>query len=210
MAKTILDLAQQVSTYLGSDWSVESWCGYHGDQPPLTDRAYLCVEREGWRLYFAQGKPGRIEVRGLVDDTRRGPGFVYPNKAPVITVARYREAEMIAREITRRLLPIYKGFFNGVEAAYLDWVSRSDAEYEIMTMLAEVSHGRIPEYLLRCDRSRPEVKFGKHSEFDWPCGEVGPLNRGRLDMTLYGLLPVEAEQVIELLIQLRKMSTTTH
>ncbi len=213
--ETILELAQEVARHLDG-WTVKPRYGFRDEV--LTDRADL-VRANGWKLYLAGGgggsfhtrDPRRIEISGQCPHEHFGsdPGLH-------ITAAKKRGAEIIAKEITRRLLPDYEQYFTDLQAAFLEQERDRFAELDALNLVVEASHGHIHKHQqdwlkarnYRRHRGQASVHFGRLSCYDWPRGQVENFCRGRLDLKLEELTPQEAATLLETLIALRKPGPT--
>ncbi len=200
-----LELTREIARYL------DGWTATPPSRDDLKNRAYLS-HRCGWQLYLIEGGSDgfcrdkrRIKISG--QHRREWHGLIRP-ATPRITVAKNRGPATIAREITRRLLPDYKKFYDNLQAAQQQREADRAEEISALNLIAETAHGRIPDpqhlHANNYGSGGASVHFGRYNEHSWPHGRVERFYNGRMDMHLDDLLPGEAAAVLECLIDLRK------
>jgi hypothetical protein len=127
----IAQLAADVAQFLGEGWGVDPDFDANGRMLDHTDGRRLHIYTTGW--------PGNLTRRVIISGSLpyRPGQYIEPGSRTEITVAAERGAAVIAREITRRLMPGYIDALAKVRARN----ATEDAAWESQAALAAKVRG---------------------------------------------------------------------
>lgn len=180
----VRQLAPKVATALGDGWTVgdDEWSS-----------GALLSHADGRRLYFAADwrGTGRVVIGGHYPAS----DYYYSGgDRPEITVSRARPAEVIAREITRRLLPRYTELLGKV-CAYIADREADAAERERAAALLTAAGASTWKRDSGRDKDRIVVHFPRADRYDGG-GEIH--GHGTVDLALRRLPAELAVAVMKL------------
>lgn len=144
--KAIEQLTREVAIFLGPAWKFEAQ-----DENSVWQRIQGPGEAKLWLQLVEYGcDKGRVTVSGSLNIGKNGQYWTtYENHnrvhPPVISVAESRGAEVIAKEIKRRLLPEYLRILALAVSQRDSQIAYENKRRNTLVELAKIVHARVPD-----------------------------------------------------------------